>query len=623
MGWGGPNPPQEGRLPNEAMDVDDTPTSNPYRMAPLLSRRSPNHQGPWRECNNYKATTHSQGGGHTSTKGKDKAMTEATNRREAGEQTDQLTELLDRLSAADIDRSMTDFLEGEELTSLVIRQLLDHIDRLQADLVHEKKAQCSAEAQLVNTLRKRPASPPTNVPVGLEIQSIKKLRSDVGDGESISSFSDALRSIVQLHRFESHPASTDSASCMRGTAPSTQMKENLTKFKTEKRVERLLAPMVHKLPRSLPPTPVPLRAPGVAETPQLSSDDTGDMSDDDKPLTKGQLAEITRQKQIFQESRPGPIPDELGVVMIHQNYERDNFFRGTVAHHFYLSPRTNTVYSGVTAVATARAEYEGRDFVTPSNRRLYAVVQQGFPMNPREVCQLYKLILDCRANTLDHVEGFRLLNEFHEVTTCHHADLWDLSMKMVMDTLIIPKDIPIPFNSKHEVWNHPPIPRLLNGIFKGRRDKLPGTGLATPNHAQAFDVDAWARYLAYHGRPGHQSRYPGIMMDYGFRVYCPSLFRCLLGRAMSPPDQFGCHTFQRLFACLVAQPGLYTEKIDRWTAEHPTEPFQPCTGDTITITHLSLAPENVANMTLDDIISTLCNNCIPVEFLHLRTVVFE
>jgi hypothetical protein len=154
---------------------------------------------------------------------------------------------------------------------------------------------------------------------------------------------------------------------MRGTAPSTQMKEDLAKFKTEKWVECLLTPIVHKLPRSLLPTPILLRAPGVAATPQLSSDNAGDMSDDEKPLTKGQLAEIAHQKQIFQESRPGPIPDELSIIMIHQNYERNNFFQGAVACHFYLSPRTNTVYSGVTVVAAARAEYEGRDFVTPSN----------------------------------------------------------------------------------------------------------------------------------------------------------------------------------------------------------------------------------------------------------------
>jgi hypothetical protein len=140
MGWEGPNPPQEDCILNKAMDVNDTPTSNPHRMAPLLRRRSPNHQGPQQECNDYKTTTHSQGGGCTSIKGKDKATTEAINHWEAREQTDQLTELLDRLSVADINQSIMDFLEREELTSLVVHQLLDHIDCLQADLVCEKKA---------------------------------------------------------------------------------------------------------------------------------------------------------------------------------------------------------------------------------------------------------------------------------------------------------------------------------------------------------------------------------------------------------------------------------------------------------------------------------------------------
>jgi hypothetical protein len=93
---------------------------------------------------------------------------------------------------------MMDFLEQEELASLVVHQLLDYIDHLKADLVCEKKAQRSMEAQLINILWKQPASPPTNIPVGMEIRPIKKLRSDTGDEESISSFSDTLCSIVQL-----------------------------------------------------------------------------------------------------------------------------------------------------------------------------------------------------------------------------------------------------------------------------------------------------------------------------------------------------------------------------------------------------------------------------------------
>jgi hypothetical protein len=78
---------------------------------------------------------------------------------------DQLTELLDRLSTVDIDQLLGDFLEREELVQLVVCQLLDHIDRLQADLDHEKKARRSAEAQLINTLQKRPASPTTDLGV--------------------------------------------------------------------------------------------------------------------------------------------------------------------------------------------------------------------------------------------------------------------------------------------------------------------------------------------------------------------------------------------------------------------------------------------------------------------------
>jgi hypothetical protein len=188
-------------------------------------------------------------------------------------------------------------------------------------------------------------------------------------------------------------------------------------------------------------------------------------------------------------------------------------------------------------------------------------------------------------------------------------------MKMVMDTSIIPKNITPPYDHRHEIWSHPPIPRTFNGIFEGRRDKPHGIGLPAPGNPHAFAIDAWARYIAYHGRPGHQSRYPGVIMDYGFQVYRPSIFGCLLGRALSPPDQFGRRTFQRLFACLVAQPGLYADKITQWTADHPEHPFQPATGESITLTRMTMPPENVANMTTDDVATVMRDNCIPVEWV--------
>jgi hypothetical protein len=89
-----------------------------------------------------------------------------------------------------------------------------------------------------------------------------------------------------------------------------------------------------------------------------------------------------------------------------------------------------------------------------------------FPMHPLEVTQLYKLCLDSQANMMDCVEGYRLLIEFQNVMTRHYPELWDLSMKVVMDTSIILDGITVPFDTKHEVWNHPPIPQVFNGKFE-------------------------------------------------------------------------------------------------------------------------------------------------------------
>ena len=60
--------------------------------------------------------------------------------RKIREHQDQLAELLERLSALDINCYLGNFMEQEELTQLVVHQLLDHIDCLQADLECKKRA---------------------------------------------------------------------------------------------------------------------------------------------------------------------------------------------------------------------------------------------------------------------------------------------------------------------------------------------------------------------------------------------------------------------------------------------------------------------------------------------------
>ena len=257
IGWGNPYQYQQDRPSNEAMDIDEQPTYDPRTTTSIPRRRSPARQNPRRDRRaptpqrrdipyrsrdlfeeNPTPTASAQGGSRTSTRGKAKATTEDINRQEIGERQNQLTELLDRLSAIDIDHSLGDFMEREELAQLVVRQLLDHIDRLQADLDRERKARRSAEAQLVNTIWKRPAPPHADLPLGSEPRSIKKLRSDIGDGDSVSSFSDAPSRPPQLRHLsrpdESHPASTESNPRMGRVALPVQTKEEATKIKTER-----------------------------------------------------------------------------------------------------------------------------------------------------------------------------------------------------------------------------------------------------------------------------------------------------------------------------------------------------------------------------------------------------
>jgi hypothetical protein len=98
------------------------------------------------------------------------------------------------------------------------------------------------------------------------------------------------------------------------------------------------------------------------------------------------VEENVRKKQVYEDSRPGCIPDGLGVILIGSRHERDNSFWNTLGRHFYYSGLNNCVYAGKTA-ATA-ADYEGRyntAYGPTMTRRLYSILPRGLPMNPHEV----------------------------------------------------------------------------------------------------------------------------------------------------------------------------------------------------------------------------------------------
>ena len=104
-------------------------------------------------------------------------------------------------------------------------------------------------------------------------------------------------------------------------------------------------------------------------------------------------------------------------------------------------------------------------------------------------------------------------------------------------------------------------------------------------------------------------------MDYAFCMFHPSVLGCLITKALGPPEATGQQAFQRLATCLFAQPGLYAKIVSRWDGEHPTTPFIPQAGDTITLTQMTPPPRSMANLTIEDVAHVLITNSIPVSWV--------
>jgi hypothetical protein len=136
--------------------------------------------------------------------------------------------------------------------------------------------------------------------------------------------------------------------------------------------------------------------------------------------------EEDEKQRAYNESRPGHVPDGVGVVTIGQIPEWDNMLFRMTFQWFYRSPLMNTVYACHTAVDAARHEMEtGRPYQTLDNRRLYAIVHRGFPMNPREVHKLAQLVVDTHQCDADCIEGFRLHRKFHRLSRLLTPELRD------------------------------------------------------------------------------------------------------------------------------------------------------------------------------------------------------
>jgi hypothetical protein len=70
----------------------------------------------------------------------------------------------------------------------------------------------------------------------------------------------------------------------------------------------------------------------------------------------GQAEEAKAKKQAYEDSRPGRVPDGVGIITINQVLEHDSAFPSLLFRHYHHSCLMNIVYTRQTPVDTARVE---------------------------------------------------------------------------------------------------------------------------------------------------------------------------------------------------------------------------------------------------------------------------
>jgi hypothetical protein len=129
--------------------------------------------------------------------------------------------------------------------------------------------------------------------------------------------------------------------------------------------------------------------------------------------SRTQPRHLSDAHHIYLASCPGCIPDGLGVVLRDGNPEHDNTMWGTMGKEFYHSPLSNIVYVSHTAVAAMEHETpQGSGYTDVNSQCLYSILPRGFPMNPHSVVRAVHFVCTSKESGQDHVEGFKLLEEF-------------------------------------------------------------------------------------------------------------------------------------------------------------------------------------------------------------------
>jgi hypothetical protein len=186
-------------------------------------------------------------------------------------------------------------------------------------------------------------------------------------------------------------------------------------------------------------------------------------------------------------------------------------------------------------------------------------------MNPHKVCKLAQLVMDRHHSDMDHIEGFQLHTELHHLSCLTAPEQCDRSMREILNKRYTPPQFEAPFPMSHPSLDHKLIPHTQLTW------ESHGPGLTTPGPDSAFDIEHWARYIFYHGRPGCPNPFISVAFNYAFHIHYRSIFRHLLCRALAPASSVAWAIFTHHFVCLTAVPRRYRDFIQECPEVEPPQ----------------------------------------------------
>jgi hypothetical protein len=310
------------------------------------------------------------------------------------------------------------------------------------------------------------------------------------------------------------------------------------------------------------------------------------------------------------------VPRLWGVVRVsdfngnagQEGLERDNAMRNMLSRNAYHSRATNIVYVGDSAREARNYERSGEAYTphtTDNNNQVYVRARRGLPLNPQEVKQLRTLYRDNkgRFSERQRVEAYLLLKELYTVACRVLPEHRDRAMSFLLEPRGFDPIPPAFFPTRALTW--------LRGL---PRSNPPRQGIS-PAASDLAAIDDVGLYLLNYHRPGSTNASSGVAFDYAFRVGRRSVFGHALARLLGPNDREILHAFRRQFVLVMAMPRRYREAIVEHDRARPQSPFVPQGGPTYTIYRPRLEPSQAPNLSMQDVLNVLLDNCIPPEWV--------